>query len=786
MSQREPNNHLNIYLRLVGVAVFVLAAGIAGWILGGRPVSINETSAPKAAEPKAAPKESAPTTPKTTTPLYFHAHFPSGAARTVVAEEVAMASKSGIHQYVIDAPLPWGGDMDAFLSPIALVTQTDPDAVFLISVDLNAPQSWLDAHPDEAVKIDGKQGEYASLASEAWRREAQSALEAMISAMMTSERPERVKGYILCCLEPSHWWRGAGCDESTPNTGAFRSWLAAKYKDVSAFRSAWSDPDAVFETASVPKTPDAANDNGVFLDGSGSKAYSDYCEFSSDTTADVILKFTRRIKNASADTHVFATYGHTYELASGASGHFALSRLLDSEIDGFVSPVSYSDRGLGGVGGFMGPIHSALIRGKQWLLVDDTRTGLERDSSTGEITRPKNLRAEDVRRVQQRNFATALTQGLGLVWSDPLGEGWLHDPEMWQGFAKMWSVYAKEIEESDAASEDDANDDDATETSTSEVKKAEETPQNEAESSPEKEASHQGTHEATLAVVVDEASRFYERGSGKMSSLLLNQGRDCAIRAGMPTKFYLLRDVINRKAPPSDVYLFLNAFCLSAQDREQLHAILRENKSAAIWMYAPGYINKDASADNVKATTRINTRLFEGVAQAGSVSLLPADWIGKGDEFGDSVAVSPLFYIDDPDTNVLANFRASGKASVSVSFFEDGWASIFCAEPSLTPALLRQILRLLEKHLYFQITPTKFYDAAYFGENLMAIHAKETGERIVELEQVCDVRDMFSPEIGWTRKRVINIPMKTGETRLFRLTPAEEDTPAASDAQPSQ
>jgi len=70
----------------------------------------------------------------------------------------------------------------------------------------------------------------------------------------------------------------------------------------------------------------------------------------------------------------------------------------------------------------------------------------------------------------------------------------------------------------------------------------------------------------------------------------------------------------------------------------------------------------------------------------------------------------------------------------------------------------------------------KFYDATYFGTNLLAVHAKETGERIVELERVCDVQDLLAPEIGWPRKRTLNLPLKTGETRLLRLTPIEEET----------
>jgi len=744
MLQRGTSNHFNIYLQVAGVIFLVFLAAVAGWWIGGRSVPTGDEPLPKGADTKSTPAAPAHAIPTAPPPVYFHVHVPSGAAQSIVAEEVAMSAAAGIHQYVIDVPLPWEGDMNTFLRPISVVTEGDPEAVFLLCVDLNAPPSWMSAHPDEVIRVAGKETGYASLASEMWRRDAQSALEALVSAMTISERHEGIVGYFIGCLESGRWYRSEGYDASAPNVAAFRNWVTGKYKDNGTLQKAWADPDAKFETAGIPDPPDTASTRAVFFEGAETQRYVDFLEFTSEITADTILAFARHIKQAGGvGTRVMAPYGYAYELTANSMGHFALSRLLESEIDGFVSPISYVDRGLGGAGGAMGPVHSVTARGKQWLLIDDTRTGLERDPASGEIIRPKNLRAEDVYCVQQRNFATAMTQELGLVWSDPQGDGWLHDQEMWKGFGKMRSVYGKILAERGATG-------DAT-------------------------APFPGG--PILAVVVDEASRFHQQCDKKINEVLLNQARDCAVRTGVPTKFYLLRDVIDRKVSPAQVYLFLNAFRLTTPDREKLHAVLDETKAAAIWMYAPGYIDQGASVDNINATTRIRTKMFEGPAQAGSVSLLPANWIAKGEEFGPALDMQPLFYVEDPETNVIANFRGSGKASVAMSFFEDSWSSIFCAEPSLTPAVLRQILRLLELHIYFQVTPTKFYDATSFGANLLAIHAKETGERIVDLDRICDVQDLLAPEIGWPRKRTISLSMKTGETRLLKLAPVAEEEP---------
>ena len=222
------------------------------------------------------------------------------------------------------------------------------------------------------------------------------------------------------------------------------------------------------------------------------------------------------------------------------------------------------------------------------------------------------------------------------------------------------------------------------------------------------------------------------------------------------------------------MYLFLNAFRLTPDDRAKIHAVLEKNLAAAIWMYAPGCIGENTSAENITATTRIKVAAFDKPARTGSVSLLADKWIDKNQEIGEPIDVAPLFYIDDKDTNPIAKYKTSGKTSVAASFFEEGWASIYCAEPCLSPPLLQEIVSILSLHIYMQPAQTKFHDTVHFGFNLVGIHAKETGERVLDLDKTCDLQDLLAPEIGWLRKRSVSLPLRTGETRLLRLTPVEE------------
>ena len=739
MSQQGELSAHSIRLRVFAVVVVALLAALAGFWLGNQSVRLDEEAPPRpqvVATPTAdAIAEDEPQPP----PLFFFTSAPEDTGGAV-AEQVAMAADAGIHQYVLPVALPWAGVAD-FLGPLDVLAGIDPAATVLLYVTLDPPAAWLEAHPDHAAQVGGKRTGQVCIASQLWLRDVEAALGALIGAAQAAHG-ERILGYVVACLDHGRWHRRGPPDASPANTAAFRSWLRARYRDADALQKAWNAPDQGFDHAAVPPAPDAPEGGAVFLELPQMQPYLDYREFASASTAEAVMAVTDHIKRlAGPAVQVIVPYGDTFEIPSSAGGHLALARLLDSEVDGFAGPVSAFDRGLGGAGGLMGPADSAALHGKQWYVIDDTRTGISLDTATGHVARPKNIRAEDIYSVQQRNFAGAVTHGFALVWADPGGSARLHDPDMWERFGAMHDIYTM-----------------VNTWKLAQVERIKPYP-----SIP------------LLNVVVDEASRLVVRGDGKLDQVLLRQVRDCALRVGVPTRFYLLSDVLELEVPPAPAYLFLNAFRLTMAQRTRLHAMLEHNKAAAIWMYAPGYINGLPDVSNIAATTRMTVKAFDGPAEAGSVCLLPGKWVNEAEAFGAKIQLEPLFYIDDPDADVIAKYAASDKPSVAVHFFETGWASIYCAEPSLTPALLRELLSILEIPLYYQQTSRAFYDTLRFGPNLMAIHAKEAGGRAINLGEPCDVQDLLAPEVGWPQKRTFDLPLKTGATRLLQLIPLEAE-----------
>ncbi len=754
MSRRARSDSQGVFPRIVVAVVIVLFAGVLGAFLGGRrPEPPSETPKPK---PVAAPADiNAPAPepverPKPTPPLFFYGSIQPGSDVEAVAGEVKLAAAAGIHDHILRMQFPWpelGQDVNAALYPLDRIEQEDPDAAIILGISLNPPDAWLDSHPEAvATNADGAK-RYASIASKEWLDACKGALSNLISQIENSGRGARVTGFLLGGLEDDRWLRTGDYDRSPANVAAFRDWLRVAYPDDAALRTAWGADGITFETAEIPPQPDTTDQTNVFFAYPSEQNQIDYLRFVSETTADFISNLAGHVHQTAQNyLKLYVPYGHTFELTSNASGHFALGLLLDGEIDGFVSSISYQDRGLGGAGGFMGPVNSASFHARQWIIVDDTRTGITRNSETGAVDRIEGLRPEDVMRVQKRNYASVLTHGLALAWADDQGIGALYEPRMWELFNRMREAY------------------DATWNGENAPRSGEfvEYP------TPQKRT--------TLMVVVDEASRFHQRCDAKLNELLLLRARDAALRVGVPVQFCLLQDVLDGHAAPASAYLFLNAFHLHAEDRQQLRNIMIANGSAAIWLYAPGYLADKADVKNVAETTGMQVEVFDKPATAGSsYQLTGGRWMKKGDEFGKAEQWSPLFYVNAADSKILAKYRESGKASVAVEFFDDGWASIFIAEPTITGELLREILIILENYVVFRRGTTEHRDVAYFGPSLFAVHASVDGEHPVYFGEAVDAQDVLDPEVGWLNKLYIPIPMKLGDTRILRINLAVSD-----------
>ncbi len=729
-----------VLLRLLGFFGLVLLVALLGGLAGrlsmmGQPsVALPEAPGPAAAgaaPQPAAPADAGDAPAPIDAPLYFAMQPNAQGDWTAAYAQAGMAAAAGVRRYVVPITFTWaeGEIAQGALQPVLALLERVPEAEVLLAVDLNPAEAWLAAHPEARH---GGGADYAGPTSPAWLAACQGKLSGLLAGVNAHALEARVQGYVLRAFENGQWYHAGGWPASPGDLAAFRAWLRLRYANEAALQQAWGDDKATFAAAALPGKPDGAEGAGNFLALPAEHYAVDAMRFTSAAAAEVIRTLAAGIKRAAPEALVLAPYGFSLELLHNDAGHFALETLLESALDGFVCPISEVNRGLGGAGGPMGPVDSARYHGKTWYLLDETRTGVVRNAQSGQTVRVAGARAEDVFHVQRRNFAAALVHGLGLFWSDPLGDGWLHDEEQWAVFGQMQRIYGARGVLAEAAQE----------------------------TAPD------------LLVVVDEASRFYQRFDTPLNDLVLRQARDAALRSGVAVEFCLLSDVLSNRAPPAKVYLFLNAFQLGDAARDGLHARLAREKASALWLYAPGYINARAGAGNIAKVTRMNAlKLDDAAAEAGSVFSLDGQWLGKGARIGETRLFPPLFYIDDEAADVLAHYRASGRVSVAMRVVEEGWTSVYLAEPALTPALLREILQILELHLYVQPSAQPYLDTVHVGEGVIALHGSRAGSRAISLGAHYNVADLFDASAGWPGKESFLLPLGVGETRLLALSP---------------
>ncbi len=743
---------MELVYRLCAFLVLLVAAVLLGLYLGR--VSVGDdpivttrteperkaqtpTPAAEMGEPTDMPAEKMP-------PLFFFPGPEEDGDWEVVAGQVSMAAEANVDQYVVSVSLGWDPeqrpqDEQRYNAALERYVALNSRARFLIRVDLNPPAQWFEQFPEAAMRINGAAYPYPSPTSEAWRNAAEEALAHLVATVESGGYGDRVKGYILCALYEKRWMFPTGHDVSRTNQRGFRQWLKTKYRTDDALQSAWADAEVTLETASIPERPDFESAETLFVQLPELQSVVDFTRYTSEAVADTIAAFaafTAHITTLDASTLIAAPYGYTFETIANDSGHFGLEVLLESDLNALFAPVSYVDRGLGGVGGPMGPVDSMTVRGKKWFVIDDTRTGVERDPATGTFGRITGINAEDVYEVQRRNFAMTLAYGLGLVWADPQGEGWLHDSEQWAHFERLADVYAERLQ---LLKNDEA----------------------------------QNNDEAVLTVVVDESARFYLQCNGRMKGAMLQKGRDAALRSGVSVRFHLLREVLEDTAPPTPVYLFLNAFCMTASERARLHARLAREEASAIWLYAPGYIDADADVANIAATTGMDVRMFEEPVEGGSAYLLSGQYMRADERFGLEEMWTPAFYIaPEEETDFLARYvHDEEKGSVAIVTLPEGWTSVYIAEPELTPALLCEILQLLELHIFSTPVERAYHDALFARGDIVALHARQSGKRSVHFGGFYDIQDLLDPDIGWPQKDSVMLSVRTGETRLLRKSP---------------
>jgi hypothetical protein len=281
-------------------------------------------------------------------------------------------------------------------------------------------------------------------------------------------------------------------------------------------------------------------------------------------------------------------YGYVFEFMAlnrgpAASGHFALRRVLDSsDVDILCSPISYFDRQLGGSAPAMTAAESVMLSGKLWLYEDDTATHISVGDFPGSLERAKN--SWESNQMLLRNTAEEACRNFAGWWMDLGSAGWFDDPAMWTEMKRLEAIDLPLLKNP--------------------------TP-----------------YKPEIAMVIDEASAMSIAHDGnKIGRPLIYEGRAPFARCGAPFGQYLLDDVLNGKVNHAKVYVLLNAWMLTPDQREML--LQKTAGKTRIWCYPPGTehtIEGIPADDVVYRLPRVTPELLRDAAKQAGVPILCED-----------------------------------------------------------------------------------------------------------------------------------------------------------------
>jgi len=689
----------------------------------------------------------------------------------------SMCRRTGVHFYAIEnGTTRWGADGPVWIpgprpgheghfdfsgveGDIRPFIEADGDARIHLRLYLEFNPEWAEdrwwsrLYPDEClVTAAGWQAE-ESMASTVWREEVKEFIRKLIAHIESIGLSDRILAYQINVGSTCEWFKyalnlGASCgDYSAPMRRWFESWLRKRYAgDGAALREAWRKPGVTFETAAVPSPDEQLTARRyIFRDPASEQNVVDYLAATSDLSADLIVDFCRTAKEAChgrAIAGVFYGYWLGFQLNSDyfrdtadlpndyariqRTGHLGFHRTLHSPyVDFYSGPMDYAFRAIGGHCPSVVPAEAVRSHGKVLIQENDDRSWHPVLRDYGAARTVDEFMAVYRRTIAESAVSGQATWNVSIPFHIQKSEDLGGEPVALHHSMNVRDLPPEEcgrfVKEFAACREFG---DFAVETDRTPV--------------------------AEVCVLIDDESWYWQTFRKNLELPLMEwQHVQGLARMGAPFEVHVLDDFVEERLRPFKLYIFLNAFHIDARRRDRLKREIRRDNRVAVWLYAPGAIDKDISTANM---TDLAGLAFASTATPWGPFMHVTDYeheITRGlpeDLFwGTDLNLSPTFYVSDPSARTLANIiHAQGRCAEGMAVKEfDDWRSVFVAVPNIPAPVLRGLARYAGVHLYSEAG-----DVLYASREILAVHTLRGGERLFTLRgDVEVVYDLFTRKL---------------------------------------
>lgn len=658
---------------------------------------------------------------------------------------------------------PWQGrgqfDFTEVEERLWRILRVDPEGYVIFYLACDPYREWGEEHPDDVTQDqDGLKAivqmhpkrwggtppeaneRFApSLVSERLRDETATALRALVEHVRRSDAGKAVIGYHIAGSNDGQWFHWARMLDSDLHLAdycpaaqqSFRNWLRRLYgEDVGTLQRAWRQPEVTFTTAAVPGADRLWTDR-FFVQPGAEQDVADYNRFYSEGVAETVLHLARALREATGGNALLSTY---YEdITCNSTNHIALGRLLASpDIDFLAGPAAYGVRMPGNCGAIRSVFGSVLHHGKMFLTEQDWRSWHSvpnTPANNASWGRAETGAAHNA--MVRRESGMMLAYGMGTWWYDMSG-GWFRDDQIMAGIAAARRAFTQDLDTT-------------------------------------------GAPRADLAVFVSEAANHYLWP--KAAAQVRYQGIVRQVyslnTSGVPYSMYLLNDLPGIEANRHRMFLFLNCYRFSAEQRRAL-ASLRRDGNLLVFLHAPDASGAEAPATAVTDITGIRVHELPEGGRLGAVALAPDHpLLAATDGALARVAGNgwPTFAVVDADATDLARYPDSDAVSVAYKQFPEHQV-VFAGCFGLTDQFIHNLARAAKA---WCVAPPG--DAVYASQHFLtvhAMHALDQGRKRFTLAQPAKAIDLTSAKVVAEDTAVLDLQMRVGETRWFRLVPRPE------------
>ncbi len=680
------------------------------------------------------------------------------------------------------------------LNDMQFLLDNVPDAKIILRLNVSPSRDWINSHPDEQLRFsDGKNhpliltnasryekvDNMHSMCSEVWRREADAAIQAYFDEIQEHNNfKDHVIGFFLCAGGTSEWYYpidiqlpdGAYGDFSEPFRKHYGRFLKAKYGTEENLRRAWGDDTATFEHPRIPTPEESIHvrradhkilelcsvsynmektkaengyHQGVFLNANENRQVADFFDAFHEGTADTIIHFAKALKTRFPNLLVGAFYG-----AYGCSDYYfngtvtATQKVLDcGYIDFLAAPGTYNNREPGGITTQREMQDSFRLRNQIYICEDDIRTHLTRPDFQKEASFV--FSPEDTLTVMKRDFARNLCEDVQGWWFDMGGD--------WYNCQEIMTLLKRQQEIAQFAYSLDRK------------------------------------KKNQIALIYNANSIHYV--SYRTNRNVLDHYRTSDLgRIGAPVDYYFLQDMACADMPDYRLYVMLNAYVMTDEERTVVRAKAQKNNATVLWLYGAGLIDPQASTPlsdiymektvgmRIAQDNGIYTPYFRVDPQSHPMvaDISPSGLYGYIDrEIHSNIWIKqselipqylcPRFTVEDDTAIVLGKYALDGRAALAMKEL-DGYTSIYCATPTLRCDMLTAIAKQAGCHIY-----TEDEDVLFANESFVTLHAGTDGDKRIKLKKPCTPFEVYEKKSYGENTDTICLFMRRGETKMWSL-----------------